>query len=1188
MSTSSRLLSAGRPASVLLVVTVGLGLFASLVTVVQSKLVSRIVNAVFLNGSAASSLGDLFTACIGLFVLRALLTWLSEYSATQAAVRIKQSIRARLFRHLVVIGPAVLLEAGEEDEGRTGELVNTAVQGVETLEAYFSQYLPQVAISALIPLTILAFIAPLDPLSGIVLLLTAPLLPVFMYLIGNAARAQTRLQWLGLSRMSAYFLDVFQGLTTLKSLGRSREQAATIDRVSEDFRQATMRVLQVTFLSALALEMIATLSTAVVAVEIGLRLLYGRLAFEQAFFILLLAPEFYLPLRLLGLRFHAGIAGIEAAKRIFQLLDLPAPSTAACSPTTSASVNANSHIVPSIRFENVSFTYSDGRTGLQNASFEIPAGQVSVLVGESGAGKSTVISLLLRFLEPQSGTIWVDGVALNEIPRQNWYCRLAWAPQKPHLFQDSLSANLGLGATQASAEQIQSAARLAHAADFIQAFPEQYATRIGERGVRLSAGQAQRVALGRAFLQDAPLLLLDEPAAHLDPETNALLRDSLNKLVQGRTVLMISHQPPAFLNASQIIRLEQGRVQSVERPTFYSSAPVLKPVPVQSEHAPIQVGSLPASQPAGQEKTNIITRLTHLFRLFRILTPFAPRVALSVLLGFATIASSMGLMSTAAYLISRAALQPSIADLQVAIVGVRFFGLSRGVFRYLERLVSHDVTFRLLGRWRGWFYRAVEPLVPARTLHRHSGDLLQRAVGDITSLEDFYVRTVAPPVVALLTGVAASLLVAQLSRSIAVYLSFVLFLAGLVLPAAIYYLSQRTGSELVAQRSTLHTSIVDGIQGMPDLLASGQAKRHIEKVLVCSRSLGQIQSRMGMINGFQSAAGRLLADLGLIGVLWLGASQANQGNLEAVLLGALVLLAFTSFEAFLPLPQAAQHLSGSLTAAARLFEIADATPAVKESPQPLSPPARINLQISELSFTYPQTVGQETPESLSQISLSIPPGHKIALVGTSGAGKSTLMSLLLRFWEPCSGEIRLDGSSLKSYSGDDVRKTLAALPQNPALFSTTIRDNIRLAQPNASPDEIEQAARRACIHDWIMSLTDGYLTWVGEGGIKLSGGQRQRIALARTLLRESPLVILDEPTSHLDPATEQKVFRGILDTVQANDSSLLLITHRLVCMQQMDNILVLKDGRIIERGRHEELIALGGFYAQLYRLQASS
>ena len=410
-------------------------------------------------------------------------------------------------------------------------MVNVATEGIDSLDVYYSQYLPQIALAVLIPISILVFVFPVDFLSGMILLVTAPLIPIFMYLIGSEAETLTRKQWQGLSRMSAYFLDVLQGLVTLKSLGRSKDQLAIIKKVSEQYRQTTMGVLKITFLSALSLELIATLSTAVIAVEIGIRLLYGKIAFEQAFFVLLLAPEFYQPLRILGTRFHYAMSGVEAGKRIFGILDLPVANKS-ISQDESDLPPILDKLPPSITIKDVDYSYST-RQVLQGVSFEIPAGKMTALVGESGAGKTTLTWLLLGFLQPQSGEILVNGVSLSEIPLQKWRDNLAWVPQNPYLFNDTIAANIRLSRPDAPDEAVQNAARLAHADEFIDQLTQGYATMVGERGARLSAGQAQRIALARAFLKDAPLLILDEATSHLDPETDALLQRIISPIVPG-------------------------------------------------------------------------------------------------------------------------------------------------------------------------------------------------------------------------------------------------------------------------------------------------------------------------------------------------------------------------------------------------------------------------------------------------------------------------------------------------------------------------------------------------------------------------------------------------------------------------------------------------------------------------------
>ncbi|MFN8595354.1 MAG: thiol reductant ABC exporter subunit CydD [Anaerolineae bacterium] len=549
MKLDRRLLAAARIARLFLALTIGLGGLIGLAIILQARTLSAILDRVFLKGATLDDVGGWLWLLLGVIGVRALLAWAAEVSALQVAVRVKTDLRQRVFDKLLLLGPAYL--QGE----RTGELTTTAVEGIEALEAYFSQYLPQVVLAALIPLFVLGAVFPIDLLSGIVLLITAPLIPFFMILIGKAAKALTRKQYAALSVLGAHFLDVLQGLTTLKIFGRSRAQIETIARVSEQFRSTTLSVLRVAFLSAFALELLATLSTAIIAVEIGLRLLHGGLQFEQAIFVLVLAPDFYAPLRLLGTRFHAGLSGVAAAQRIFEILEMPASPSA-----VSGQPSAISRQWSVIRFDDVHFAYNDQRSALNGVSFEIKAGQHVALIGPTGAGKSTVAHLLLGFSVPQRGSIYLDHIALNNQSLQAWRKQIAWVPQRPYLFNDTAVANILMAKPTASLADVQHAARLAHADEFVRALPQGYDTLIGERGARLSGGQAQRIALARAFLKDAPLLILDEATSQLDVENEALIRDSIERLLADRAALIITHRLTTTQQANRIIVLDQGRV----------------------------------------------------------------------------------------------------------------------------------------------------------------------------------------------------------------------------------------------------------------------------------------------------------------------------------------------------------------------------------------------------------------------------------------------------------------------------------------------------------------------------------------------------------------------------------------------------------------------------------------------------
>jgi ATP-binding cassette subfamily C protein CydD len=535
----------------MLTLTIALGWGGGILTIVQAWFLARVVNDVFLGGQTREAVLPLLGILLGALLLKSAFVWGADVSANAVAQTVKADLRARLLKHLAALGPAYT--GGE----RTGELSTAAVEGIEQLDAYFSQYLPAIVLAASIPLTILLVVFPIDLLTGIVFIFTAPLIPFFMVMIGKAAESLTKRQYSALSRLSSHFFDVLQGLTTLKILGQARGQAQVIGQFSERYRDMTMQVLRVTFLSALALELLATISVAIVAVEIGFRLLYRNMDFLPAFFLLVLAPDFYQPLRNLGLRFHAGMSGVIAATRIYEILDTPVPGE-----TSDHLPLAPQHLTPdTLTLDAVSYTYPTRATpALDGISLTIPSGKMTALIGPSGSGKSTLASLLLRFIEPQSGQILVGNTPLAQIPPDLWRKQIACVPQNPYLFSDSLANNLRLAKPDASETDLLTACQRAGLDEFIASLPDGLNTQIGERGARLSGGQAQRLALARAFLKDAPLLLLDEPTSSLDPALEASLEAAVRALTQNRTVLVIAHRLATIRQADQVIVLESGKV----------------------------------------------------------------------------------------------------------------------------------------------------------------------------------------------------------------------------------------------------------------------------------------------------------------------------------------------------------------------------------------------------------------------------------------------------------------------------------------------------------------------------------------------------------------------------------------------------------------------------------------------------
>ena len=526
-----------------------MGLLVAVATIAQMAFLSKIVDRVFVGGEDLAAVTPQILALSGAVVVRAGLLWLREVTAQRGAVQVKSELREQLLSHAFRLGPAYA--AGE----RSGELVTTATEGVERLEPYLARYLPQVALSAFVPLLVAAYILPRDLASAVLLLVTAPVIPIMMVLAGSYAEEYTKRQWLALSRMGAHFLDALQGLTTLKTFGRAAEERERVARVSDEFRRRTLKVLRLAFLSGLVLEFMTAAAIALVAVVLGVRLINGAISFEQAFLVLLLTPEFYKPLRELGASRHAGMEGKAAAERVFEILDVPALACGGGRVLDPLSGGLT------VELCGVRFVYPESEhPALCGVSLTLPAGTRTALVGRSGSGKSTLVNVLLRFLDPEDGIVAANGLPIAELPVETWRQQVALVPQRPYLFYGSVLENIRLARPGASRSKVEEAAELAGATEFIRRLPRGYDAQIGERGQRLSGGEAQRLAVARAFLKDAPLLVLDEPTSSLDPESEALIRDALERLARGRTALIVAHRLNTVRKADRIAVLDEGRV----------------------------------------------------------------------------------------------------------------------------------------------------------------------------------------------------------------------------------------------------------------------------------------------------------------------------------------------------------------------------------------------------------------------------------------------------------------------------------------------------------------------------------------------------------------------------------------------------------------------------------------------------
>ncbi|MGW0930353.1 thiol reductant ABC exporter subunit CydD [Streptomyces sp. NPDC002644] len=1205
-----RLVRYARTTRFFLAAVVALGLAGAGLLVAQATLIAGVVVGAFQRGLALEELGTPLVLLAAVACGRGLVGWLTGLAAHRASAAVKSELRGRLLARTAALGPSWL------DGQRTGSLVNLATRGVDALDDYFARYLPQLGLAVVVPVVVLARIVTGDWVSAAIIVGTLPLIPLFMALIGWATEAHTQRQWRLLSRLSGHFLDVVAGLPTLKVFGRAKAQAESIRRITTEYRRATLRTLRIAFLSSFALELLSTLSVALVAVTIGMRLVHGEMDLFTGLVVLILAPEAYLPLRQVGTQYHAAAEGLAAAEEVFAVLETPLPE-------------AGRRPVPAdgtITFEGVAVRYG-GRIqdAVGDVSFTVEPGAVVAFTGPSGVGKSTLLRVLLGHVRPTRGRVRVGGVDLAEIDPEAWRSRIAWVPQRPHLFAASVAENVRLARPDAGEAEVRRALADAGALEFVEALPEGTGTVLGEDGAGLSAGQRQRIALARAFLADRPLVLLDEPTAALDGATEAEVTEAVRRLASGRTVLLVVHRPALLSVADRVIRLRGasgGTATGVTADAGGEAAPLADALDTGSaagradgaSDADMVAEKVPGARRAGvragggtgeglvevsgakESAADLVHEAGPVPRFGRGGSPDvlgrvralsgarAGRLGLALVLATLALGSAVGLMATSGWLISRASEMPPVLYLMIAVTATRAFGIGRAVFRYAERLVSHDAVLRMLADTRVAVFARLERLAPAGLRTARRGDLLSRLVTDVDALQDYWLRWLLPAGAALAVSAGSVGFAAWLLPEAGAVLAVGLLAAGVGVPLLTAAVARRAEARLAPARGALATRVTDLLTGTAEADVAGALPARLAAARAADTTLTRIAARTASASALGDGLTALIGGLTVTATALVAVPAVAAGRLDGILTAVVVLTPLAAFEAVLGLPLAAQYRQRVRRGAERVFEVLDAPDPVREPERPRPVPASpFPLAVRGLSARHP---GQHRP-ALNGVDLTLRPGRRVAVVGPSGAGKTTLAQVLLRFLDPEAGSCTLGGVDVRELDGDQVRRVVGLCAQDAHLFDTSVRENLLIARREATDAELRAVLDRVRLLEWTDALPDGLDTLIGEHGARISGGQHRRLALARALLADFPVLVLDEPTEHLDLPTADTLTTDLLAATEGRTT--LLITHRTAGLEAVDEVLVLDGGQVVQRGPYADLaVADGPFRAMVEREEAGA
>ncbi|MFV0315829.1 MAG: thiol reductant ABC exporter subunit CydD [Microthrixaceae bacterium] len=1095
-----------------LLVCVALAIATTAVVLSQTEAISQALPKL-VDGDLAAA-GPLSVVLLVVGATRFAIGWITEVSASSAAAATRQAITRSVIRHTLALDEAGTAAA-------TPARVTTLVtDGVDALDPWIRQYLPAVCLAIILPLAAGLRILLADPASALILLLTVPLIPLFMVLIGKLTEDRTLRQWATLQRLSGHFHDVLVGLPTLRLFGRASVQVDRVRDVAEQYRVAVMRTLRVAFLSAGAMELLASLSVALVAVTIGFRLTIGTVTLSTALTVLLLAPECSAPIRRVGAAFHAAQAGTDAGAELQEV------TSASTTPDGPVDEVRSASSAPPLRIDAATVVDSSRGHRVGPVHAEVAPGTLVALVGASGAGKTTLLDAIRGRVPLYSGSVVLGGVEVTQLSRTARSRMIAWIPQLP----DPVGANArSVVGDEAPASIVDEALAAVDLTELVERAPAE-----------LSGGERQRLAVARALVRCRPgtevrLLLADEPTSHLDARRAQLVTSALRRVAaEGPAVVVATHDPRLIEEADEVVLLDGlARAADDERPSTHIGSRVM----VDSGATSRSILGAPArtTTPRGADVSVGALPGRQLAWLRRVAHPSRWRLRGARVIGVATELCAVGLAATAAWLIFRSAEGPSFADLALAAVAVRAFALGKALLRYCERLASHDATLRVLADIRGAVVASVGRVAPAGISGWGRGDVMSRVVDDVDRLADQELRVNAPMVSGLTVGVVAVGGAMLVAPGFGFVYAVAVAVIGLALPVMAGALTTSTARRNAQARAELSAHVLELAEHADELSSSGTEKVWTTRIQRSLDEMGRHErrrgSRIGALEGVAAMAAPLLA-AGVVAV-----DRQLGSGVSGPVLGVLVIVPFALLEVLTPLLHAGPQEAVVLKAAARVREVLDAPEPVDDPPEPVAVPATPAVVLGDVALRWPRG----DLDVVHGVDLRAEPGALVHIDGPSGSGKSTLAAALVRFVDIHRGCYMLDDVDTRRATGDDVRRVVTWSQQEPWFAATSLRENLHIAAPNATDSELWAALDAVHLTGWAASLPEGMSTLVGRDGNAMSGGQRQRLALARILLAGHQVVVLDEPTAHLDTETAERVLTDLLGSL--DERTVVVLGH---------------------------------------------